>query len=123
MTNDEMNELDEFLATQVMGWEFRRRIRHVFGAPSAWVIDIGTGEQDFVMYVEDWQPTRKIAQAFEVVEKMRAQKLFVCLQGGDDATPIGWWCCVADEEGSCAVDAETPALAISLAAKKAWEAT
>jgi len=122
MTNEEMSELDQWLAENVMGWRFRKRIPHVFGAPPAYVIDIGTEEQDFVMYVEDWTPTRNIAQAFEVVEKM--EKNGFCFELSD--SPFQTWDAIFEfqlNKKEFAIGAiETPALAICLAAKKAWEA-
>lgn len=111
----EMNELDRLLAEKVMGW--------VDSAPGC---DMKKHRQwkdsggNFVMRVYHWHPTRDIAQAFMVAEKVDANEIEITM-GSYFREAERWSCKIVERDSDERHwgQAATPALAISLAAK-AW---
>lgn len=59
---DELNRLDELSATHVMGW------RRDPGLTDDTYWNVASNK--FALHVNDWQPTRNIAQAWECLEKL-----------------------------------------------------
>jgi len=123
MTNEEMNELDKWLAENVMGWKLSidqiwNEISHFWTNEMCWT------RKPELIRVADWQPTRNITQAFEVVEMFRSEgwscELYLAFMGVTDA--IFRWIDGPIPLKKAKIKAKTPALAICLAAKKAWEA-
>ena len=100
-----MDDIDERVAIEVMGWK-----RGHF----CWVTDKGRH-----IDVTEWQPSKRIEQAWMVVEKLREEEFFVCIQGGDDVTRNSWWVAIADEEGSISAESDTAPMAICQAALEA----
>jgi len=112
-------DLDRWIAENVMGWYFRGTYYKT--SPESKFIE---------QWTDHWHPTTDIAQAFEVVEKMRENDFWFSLsyktERINDRThelDPGWYArfrCVsggARKDGYA--DAETPALAICKAAKAA----
>lgn len=121
MTNEEMNELDRWLAENPMGWEFAFTKETWTDKSRAAYWSKKSEKYELVYYADGWHPTRNIAQAFQVVEKMLNTTYGFTLD-----CPIGSMCFAqfySDIEYENWIElGETPALAICLAAKKAWEA-
>lgn len=111
MKPQEKQELSAWLAENVMGWHQVRRFYYYPGILSY--------ENMAIMAVDHWSPTDNIAQAFEVVEKMRPEYSYMIWD-----TDSYHHAMITSRYGkSNSIEhAETPALAICLAAKKAWEA-
>ena len=108
MTNEQMNEFDRWLAVEIMKW---RACCSMAGTGAY------TDYQTFIMKEKDWHPTRNIAQAFEVVEKIAKAYVMDLLLV---KTVLGAWRCeiwIKDSDYQ-----KTKELAICLAAKKVWEA-
>ena len=122
MTHD-LTELDRMLAEKVMGWVVHHRntahyVLRERTEPSVW----HRLEYRVEFQVSDWHPTTNIVQAFMVAEKIRARRdyrveIILPKEGGA--------CCQIEEGDEVTAnyiadaDADTPALAICLAAK-AW---
>ena len=99
--NKEMQELDDWLAENVMG------------KPTGYYsLQMSNVDSD---RWKDWHPTTNIAQAFEVVEKMND-----CLHLKEHGEE-GKWCAMFCASMMEYEHGEIPALAICLAAKKAKE--
>jgi len=62
-TDNELDELDRLIATQVMGWRETLAPETDPNEPSWWADDV------FHYYVDDYRPTRDPAQAIEALEK------------------------------------------------------
>jgi hypothetical protein len=111
MTN---RELDGWIAENVMGWKWAQ-FSEILGAGKDYWRKDGNGRYHFQCGGEDWNPTRSIAEAFQVVERMES-----CLhlkQHGKTGRWYAMFCDCVDEY----VEAETASLVICLAAKKAVE--
>lgn len=96
MTDHELDNLDRLLAEKVMGWR---------AGNYNWIETPITRPQ---ISLSDWHPTRDIAQAFMVVEKIGGFNLYELSSGN--------WLAAFWKTSSAA---DNPALAISLAAQ-AW---
>ena len=100
-----MDNIDKRMA-ELMGWIIIDDL-HVKNEHGEYVFD-GT----------PWQPSQRIEQAWIIVEKLREEGFFVCIQGGDDITRNDWWVQIADEEGSVTTRAATAPMAICQAVLK-----
>ena len=116
MTNDKMNELDKWLAEHVMGWSYDS-LGGLFDAPihPAYIL-----EDNSFIHIDDWQPTRNIAQAWQTLEKVTEPPRTL-----DDAkralnSKIAYW---FNHANLWACTANEVALEICINIKKAWEAT
>lgn len=106
MDEKEMQELDVWLAENVMEWE-NRKIYWNWAERDFWF----DGDERKIS-VAKWHPTTSIAQAFEVNQKL--DQLLYLMETSKNV----WLAYLLDASSEYA---ETPALAICLAAKKAWE--
>lgn len=102
-------EISEKIATEIMGWAERN---------SLWVANTGwyrscDGPQ-IICRVDAWNPPENIAQAFEVVEKMR-EKGWVYFQLDTHRTV---WT-AGFQPRFASAESDTPAMAISLASLEA----
>lgn len=113
-----LDQLDALCATEIMGftkWQLPNSERHredIALKPERWLYK---GLDDDV---ENWQPTRNIAQAFEVLEKFIKEERCIAYDTNSDT----WHCDLFDityagshHDGV----ADTPALAIVKACLKA----
>jgi len=107
MTN---KELDKWLAENVMGWTYREY-------RGVWCRD--EHGRFFEEAGVNWAPTESISDAFQVAEKMLSKGYVFSL----DIDRKIWTAEFVDRKDIYYVDANTAPLAISLAAKKAMEAT
>lgn len=119
--SEEVTELNDWLAENVMGWEL---IPRTYRSP-AWMIPDGEWPDDLQFYKwepeignpRDWQPTRRIQQAMMVLDKTIA----------NGATPYmylssGLWHCQLAGLGSITSES-TLCLAICKAVRAGWPAS
>lgn len=108
MSDDELNRL---IAEKVMGW-------HVggYGGEPYWL----NGKGMHAWPIDDWQPTQDIAQAWQVVERMRQLGFDFELQW-QDIKPLGQdvFASFNAHEKQGAWEHDVPTLAIVLAALRA----
>ena len=104
-----MVELNEWLAINVMGWEY-----HVNPSGCDYYTLMGVTMGNVVT----WKPNEDISQAFMVVEKMREKGFQLMLS---DNEPDEGWLAVFDHSPwqEWKATADTPAMAICLAVQKA----
>ena len=120
-------DIDREIAIEIMNWKIRKNNTDTF--QEFWYY-IPTNEPSggvFCEYVKDWRPTENIAQAFEVVEKMHQKGFYLKLRG-PFINPDDWeWYCyfelhtTTDTHPLWVGRAETPTMAICLAALKATD--
>lgn len=67
--------------------------------------------------IDYWNPLTRIQDAWMLVEKLRKDGYFVCIQGGDESVK-GWWVCIADNEGSLSAEADDECEAICTAIER-----
>ena len=108
MTPAELRDLSAFLAINIMRWKEERFNNH-----AVWVDE----KKNIVCLQDAWTPPTNIAQAFEVVEKLRTT-LFKWFEMAH--RPAGFTCNFVGDPHYTEF-AETAELAICLAAKKAVE--
>jgi len=104
-----MEDLDRWIAENVMGWEIRG---NPYGGDTLWCFD---GKETVAGKLQDWYPSTDIAQAMQVVGKVDD-----CLhlkQYGKDGTWCAMFCGLMTEW----VSGDTPEMAICLAAKAAGQ--
>ena len=79
MTPAELDALDKWLATELMGWhlEHLKPGPKYHAEPGYYFCD---NENRVLINKKDWSPTRKIAQAFEVVEKLVERGYYLKLE-------------------------------------------
>ena len=102
---DELTKIDDAVAEHVMRWQ--RRVYY-------WDRPKGEGNH-YMLWCKNWQPTRNIAQAWQVVEKIEAKKWGVFVS----TKAKGWFCSIREPGRSHQGDADTAAMAICLCALKA----
>lgn len=119
MTPQEMDELDRWLAENVMGWEFARTTETWTdkGRGAFWCVH-EDGSNELICYTDNWSPTRNIAQAWEVLEKVMAPPKTIEHAKRMPNTRFMLW---FDSARLWAMTAQEAALEISVNAKKAWE--
>jgi hypothetical protein len=117
MTNEEMNELDKWLAENVLGWKAQwafmwNRVVHSHEHKYCYVKD------DMEIGVTDWHPTRNITQAFEVLEKLWPDFEL----GIYHEYPDVWRVTVTPKEKQTFIEIGADfCLTVCLATRKAWE--
>jgi len=121
-------DIDELIATRIMGWEKRQAYFHPSN-PKYW-FDGDSSERQII--ANAWRPSTNIAQAWEVVEKMIEKGFYINI-GTDDLNQF--FCALVYGETSIEEDGiqkilkekvfsaeeKTAPLAICLAALKAVE--
>lgn len=119
MKSDELIELRQWLAENVMGWEFHQPATMYYHSSPYYrqfVGDIYCSKGD----ENTWHPDTDLNQAFKLVDKM--------IEKGFDmfdvhyAPHLGKWVAACEKQHSkilCEKKADTPALAICLAIRKA----
>ena len=119
MNEQEMRDLDKWLAENVMGWKIPSKGKY-------WLNPIDT-DYNYMQHGSKfgvvWQPTQDIKQAFQCVEKFCTESSFTLHfdpQASYNYDEIHRWISCTPEDENCAT-ATTPALAICLAIKKAEE--
>lgn len=100
-----LREIDLLVAEKVMGWipqrEMQGKILYVL--------------QDGTQIAFDWKPTTNIADAWQVVEKLRKDSYGFEIEDGFDKK---YQCCFYGSARSYTCEAETATLAICLSALK-----
>ena len=107
------SQLDSMVATHIMQWQSR------LWRQSEPYWDMPNEEAHGTLLMHDqWQPTRKIEQAFMALEKLREQPDIYYLA---DVTmrPLEWICHIETERGLISVVADSAPRAICLAALRA----
>ena len=120
MTVQEERELNEWLATEVMGWEIQVNTQSYSWAPGHIVPLLGewwvNTEGGTTFLKTDFNPLHNISQCFEYL----VPKMNDCLhlkEHGEKGTWSAMFCASTIEWSN----ADTPESAICLACKKAWE--
>lgn len=118
MTDQPIVDLNEFLATEVMGWSVEHDDEpYPFDTPDFYASKIG-----LEIAVKDWSPSTNIEQAMMLLDA-KALEIDVLVLGVDDVG--NWWAYLDTGSGSFRSDLEhaTRAEAISLAVARAagWE--
>jgi len=120
----EPNEIDREIAEKVMGW-----LLEIDGeAGRDWWRD----KSGYKQWEYTWHPSTDIAQAFQVVEKMREQDYWFSIvyktemsRDGERELPPAWWARFRCVQGGTRPDgydhADTPEMAICKAALRAVE--
>jgi hypothetical protein len=112
MTNEEMNELDKWLAENVMGWAYDE-FGGLIGIRPAYIF-----KDNSFIYLADWHPTRNITQAFEVLEKLWPDFEL----GIYHEYPDVWRVTVTPKEKPTFIEIGADfCLTVCLATRKAWE--
>ena len=117
MNDQEMRDLDKWLAENVMGWKIH------YSDWSHGMVYYEDSKFDHKGLMDEWQPTQDIKQAFECVEKFCTESSFTLHfdpQASYNYDETHRWISCTPEDENCAT-ATTPALAMCLAIKKAME--
>lgn len=71
-----LDEMDRLAAEKIMGWKLRTEYQMTIPPRSIGNGWLGIEDQKFKYSDSEWQPTRNIAQAFELLDKFPAFQLF-----------------------------------------------
>ncbi len=115
MTPTDLDALDRMAAEKIMGWIFAK------SPYGTWDDFYSFG--GYKVVAKDWQPTRRIEQAFEMLEKFYDYSPLIAKSrktGLEIVDIVPSWICILSLKGmDIEMAAETASLAITLACLKA----